>query len=80
MGGAMIMVGEYLLPGILKAVKEKSLPDISQQAQIRLSGFGVEAVVIGAAALAVEAILSNPTAVAGANVTRVEAGRRARAL
>jgi glucokinase-like ROK family protein len=78
LGGAMIIVGEYLLPAILETVKEKSLPDICRQTQIQLSGFGVEAVVIGAAALVVEAILSNPTAIAAAKDARFDVNRRLR--
>jgi glucokinase-like ROK family protein len=61
LGGALSMAGEYLLPPIKEAVKRTTLPEIHTQAEIVLSAFGPDASVMGAAALVVEAILSNPT-------------------
>jgi hypothetical protein len=39
------------------------MPEIFQQVQILLSAFGPDASVVGAAALVVEALLSNPSSV-----------------
>lgn len=61
LGGALSMAGKYLLPPIEKAVKRTALPEIHTQVEIVLSAFGPDASVMGAAALVVEAILSNPT-------------------
>jgi predicted NBD/HSP70 family sugar kinase len=60
LGGAMSVVSEYMLPGILSVVHDKTLREPGEQATVRLSSFGTEAGVIGAAALVMEAVLSNP--------------------
>lgn len=62
-GGTMSAAGQHLLPSIQKVVKEHALDEMLQQVQIVLSAFGSDASVMGAAALVVKAILSNPSSV-----------------
>ncbi len=62
-GGPLSAAGKYLLPAIKEAAGRTVLPEIYQQVQILLSAFGPDASVVGAAALVVEALLSNPTSV-----------------
>ena len=62
-GGTLSLAGKYLLPAIQETVEKTALPEIFQQAQMLLSAFGPDASVMGAAALVVEAILSNPSSV-----------------
>ncbi len=52
--------GRHLLPAVEKAVAKTSLPELQQQVQVLLSAFGPDASVMGAVALVIEAILSNP--------------------
>jgi glucokinase-like ROK family protein len=63
LGGTLSAAGKYLLPAIKEAVEKTALPEIRQQVQILLSAFGPDASVMGAAALVIEAILSNPSSV-----------------
>ena len=62
-GGTLSLAGKYLLPAIQETVEKTAMPEIFQQAQILLSAFGPDASVMGAAALVVKAILSNPSSV-----------------
>jgi glucokinase-like ROK family protein len=62
-GGKLSAAGKYLLPAVEEAVEKTAMPEIRQQAQILLSVFGPDASVMGAAALVVKAILSNPSSV-----------------
>jgi len=61
LGGPISMAGEHLLPAILAGVKQHGMQEIVSQAEISLSGFGPDASVIGAAAVVVDDILTNPT-------------------
>ena len=60
-GGPLSIAGEYLLPAVREAAERTVMPEIFQQVQILLSAFGPDASVVGAAALVVEALLSNPS-------------------
>jgi predicted NBD/HSP70 family sugar kinase len=60
LGGPLSVVGDYLLPGIKKSVKDHALPEISDQVDIVLSSFRTDASVFGAIALVVNNILLNP--------------------
>ena len=62
-GGAMSTAGCHLLPPIKRVVKERALAEMLRQVQIVLSAFGPDASVMGAVALVVKAILSNPSSV-----------------
>jgi glucokinase-like ROK family protein len=62
-GGPLSKAGKYLLPRVQEAVAQGTLPEIGEQAQILLSSFGADASVVGAIALVIEAILSNPSSV-----------------
>ena len=59
-GGLLGAAGRHLLPAVEKAVAKTTLPELQQQARILLSAFGPDASVMGAVALVIEAILSNP--------------------
>ncbi len=61
LGGPLSEAGKHLLPVIQEAVAKTALPEIAERVQILPSAFGPDASVVGAAALVVEAILSNPT-------------------
>lgn len=63
LGGPLSEAGEYLLPPIEEAVRNTTLPEIGEQVEIALSPFGGDASVVGAVALAVDAILSKPSSV-----------------
>lgn len=62
-GGPLSLAGKYLLPPIEKAVADTTLPEIGQQVQILLSAFGADASVMGAVALVIESILTDPSSV-----------------
>lgn len=62
-GGTMSTAGHHLLPPIKRVVKERALAEMLRQVQIVLSAFGPDASVMGAVALVVKAILSNPSSV-----------------
>ena len=64
-GGPLISAGKFLLPSIERKVAENATPTIPESAPVRLSAFGADASVIGAAALVMDAILLNPTRVEG---------------
>jgi len=61
-GGTMSTAGSHLLPSIQQAVKEHALAEM-RPVEILLSAFGSDAGVMGAVALVVKAILSNPSSV-----------------
>lgn len=63
LGGPLSEAGEYLLPPIQEAIQNTVLPEISEQVEIVLSPFGGDASVVGAMALAVDAILAKPSSV-----------------
>ncbi len=61
LGGPLSSVGSYLLPSIKETVDKHSLPEIDQQVEVSLSTFGPDASLIGAIAVVVDDILSNPS-------------------
>lgn len=61
LGGPLSMAGQYLLPAIEETVLLHSLPEIDQQAEVVLSTFGTDASLIGAIAIVVNDVLTNPT-------------------
>lgn len=60
-GGTMSDAGEHLLPAINAAVKERTLIEMQQQVEVKLSAFGASASVMGAVALVVRTTLLQPT-------------------
>ena len=60
LGGPLSVVGDYLLPGIKKSVKDHALPEIADQVEIVLSSFRTDASAFGAIALVVNSILLSP--------------------
>lgn len=63
LGGAMSTAGKHLLPAIEQAIKSRAMADARKQTQMVLSAFGPDAGVMGAVALVIKAILSNPSSV-----------------
>jgi glucokinase-like ROK family protein len=63
LGGALSAAGAYLLPAIKKVVEKTAFPETFEQVQILPSAFGPDAGVVGAVALVVQAVLSNPSSV-----------------
>ena len=63
LGGPLSEAWEYLLPPIQEAIQNTALPEISEQVEVALSPFGGDASVVGAVALAIDAILSKPSSV-----------------
>jgi glucokinase-like ROK family protein len=61
LGGPLSAVGNYLLPSIKVTVENLAFPEMSKYVEIINSEFGENASVIGAIALVVNDILSNPT-------------------
>jgi glucokinase-like ROK family protein len=62
-GGPMTIAGNYLLPAAREVIAQHTLPEIGQQAEIILSSFGSDASLIGAIAIVVDDVLSNPVQV-----------------
>jgi glucokinase-like ROK family protein len=62
-GGAMSIAGNHLLPAILQVVEERALAETRSRTQVVQSAFGPDASVMGAVALVVKSILSNPGSV-----------------
>jgi glucokinase-like ROK family protein len=63
LGGPLSIAGDYLLPGIKETVSHHALPEIDQQVEVLLSSFGPDASLIGAIAIVVDDVLSNPMSV-----------------
>ncbi|MGB7876727.1 MAG: ROK family transcriptional regulator [Anaerolineales bacterium] len=63
LGGSLSILGKYLLPSIKDTATKHSLSDISPKADILLSDFETDAILIGAISIVVDDILSNPTIV-----------------
>jgi glucokinase len=61
LGGPVSLAGDYLMPSIRASVKKHAMHEIVQQTEINLSAFGPDASLIGAAAVVVDDILTNPT-------------------
>ena len=63
LGGTLSIVGKYLLPSIKDTATKHSLSDTSPKADILLSNFETDAILIGAISTVVDDILSDPTTV-----------------
>ncbi|MGD8406522.1 MAG: ROK family transcriptional regulator [Anaerolineales bacterium] len=63
LGGTLSSVGKYLLPSIKETATEHSFSDIGSKADILLSSFETDAILIGSISIVVDDILSNPTIV-----------------
>jgi predicted NBD/HSP70 family sugar kinase len=63
LGGPLAIASDYLLPAIVQSVRETVLAEIGEQVEILPSAFGADASLMGAVALVVEAILSDPSSV-----------------
>ena len=63
LGGTLSSVGKYLLPSVKDTATKHSLSDISPKADILLSDFETDAILIGAISIVVDDILSNPSLV-----------------
>jgi glucokinase-like ROK family protein len=61
LGGPISVAGEYLLPSIRQSVNKHAMHEIDVQAETSLSVFGPDASLIGAVAVVVDDILTNPT-------------------
>jgi glucokinase-like ROK family protein len=61
LGGPISMAGDYLLPAIKQSVNQRSIPENVVQTEVSLSAFGSDASLIGAAAIVIDDILTNPT-------------------
>jgi glucokinase-like ROK family protein len=61
LGGPLSILGKYLLPAIMKTASQHSLLGISSNADILLSTFGTDAILVGAISIVVDDILSHPT-------------------
>ncbi len=61
LGGPISIAGDYLLPAIRQSVNKRAMHEIVLQTEINLSAFGPDASLIGAAAVVVDDILTNPT-------------------
>jgi glucokinase-like ROK family protein len=76
LGGPISVAGDYLMPSILSSVDKQAMHEIVVQTEIKLSAFGADASLIGAAAVVVNDILTNPShaekeVVAGAEMNMV---------
>jgi glucokinase-like ROK family protein len=60
LGGPLSIVGNYLLPALIEAAKSHSLQDTGPSAEILLSSFETDAILLGAISVVVDDILSNP--------------------
>jgi glucokinase-like ROK family protein len=63
LGGPVSVAGEHLLPSIRQSVNKHAMQEIVFQTEINISAFGPDASLIGAAAVVVDDILTNPTRV-----------------
>ena len=61
LGGPVSLAGDYLMPSIRQSVNKHAMHEIVRQTEINLSAFGPDASLIGAAAVVVDDILTNPT-------------------
>ncbi len=61
LGGPITIAGDHLLPSIRQSVDKHGMREIVMQTEIYLSAFGPDASLIGAAAVVIDDILTNPT-------------------
>jgi N-acetylglucosamine repressor len=60
LGGPISIAGDFLLPSIKQSVNKRAMHEIVIQTEINISAFGTDASVIGAVAVVVDDILTNP--------------------
>lgn len=60
LGGTLSIVGNYLLPAVIETATSHSLSDTSPSAEILLSSFETDAILLGAISVVVDDILSRP--------------------
>lgn len=60
LGGPLSILGKYLLPAIIESATRHSLSGNSPNAEILLSEFETDAVLLGAVSIVVDDVLSNP--------------------
>ncbi|MDL1917698.1 ROK family transcriptional regulator [Chloroflexi bacterium CFX5] len=63
LGGPLSVAGRYLLPAIKETVASHAMPEINRQADIKVSAFGPDSSLIGAAAIVVNDLLAHPSRV-----------------
>lgn len=63
LGGPLSTAARYLLPVVEEVVQKTTMSEIGRRVRILSSAFGADASLMGAAALVVETILSNPSSV-----------------
>jgi predicted NBD/HSP70 family sugar kinase len=61
LGGPLSIAAEFMLPAANQAVARHCLPELNRSVRVELSQFGPDASLIGAAAIVIDDILSNPT-------------------
>lgn len=61
LGGPLSIAARYMLPSVQEAVAKHCLPEIGKRVSVELSQFGADASLIGAIAIVVDDVLSNPT-------------------
>ncbi len=60
-GDVMAKAGDILLPKIREVVKERAIPELYEKVRIEMSGLEVDPTLYGAAAIATDMVLSNPS-------------------
>jgi glucokinase-like ROK family protein len=63
LGGPVSIAGNHLMPSIMESVQRHAMHEIADQTEIHVSAFGADASLVGAAAVVVDDILTNPTRV-----------------
>jgi N-acetylglucosamine repressor len=61
LGGPLSIVGNYLLPAIIETASAHSVTVPNPNAEILLSSFNTDAVLVGAISIVVDDVISNPT-------------------
>jgi glucokinase-like ROK family protein len=72
LGGPLSLAGNYLLPAIQEVVSRHSLPVVNQEMEVVLSHFGTDASLIGAIAIVVDQVLSQPYVLKGGDANRTK--------
>lgn len=62
-GGPLSEAGSFLLPAVEESVKIRAFNEVLAEAEILLSHFGADASLMGAGALVIQAIITNPSRV-----------------
>lgn len=72
LGGPITVAKEHLMPAIMESISRHAIQEIAAQTEIAMSAFGRDASLIGAAAVVLDDILTNPTQVAKEVMSRIE--------